>query len=508
MTDHSLVDIKKIECSNLGFEYVHSVLMRAEKNLKNYVFKYPSMAKRIVQIARKDMKELSISDFQKILNNKNDFSFFKNRPRIEGKFLYYDCKKGLIYLTYFGWCYYFARFIISWMAVTAMGLLYILKRGKQKSASIVLGLTDEQYLKNGSPREFEKFCFDGPVPELRESNYYICSGKPIYGQGKFHYCKYPHFEIVEKCETSISDIFSFIGFQLKYFLEFCLSLFSKPLTLLLGLDYAEFGLMDFLNTKGLIENYFFTQSHFYNQKLWLTDLPDKKFKVVMLWYSANNRPMLSSISKNYNIYPEIFFLRADIHYVWHSSEKKWLETYIPCGEVRACGPVLFYTDSFKSAECSFFDKTDVNISIFDIAPYKSNCTLFCTFDYWKTFIENILNLCSEIKNETSKTVKVFLKPKRKIKSSRINPSYIPYLESKKNDLVLLPTEVSVYELCDISNVVITIPFSSPAVLCHERKGNATYYDPSGVFVRPEPRLGVPICFHKEELKKFIYQKIG
>ena len=299
-----------------------------------------------------------------------------------------------------------------------------------------------------------------------------------------------------------------MGFQLKYFLEFFLSLLSRPLILLLDLDYADFGIIDFLNSKGFIENYFFTQSYFYNQKLWVTDLSDKKFKAIMLWYSTNSRPVLSSISENYNIYPEIFFLRADIHYVWHSSEKEWLKNYISCGEVRVCGPILFYNDTFKSLKHSLYGLSDINISVFDVPPKKNNFVIFYTFNYWKAFLDGILETCKEIKEETGSRIRIFLKPKRKISYFSLSPNYMPYLESKENDITLISMETSIYELCDISDAVVTIPFSSPAVLCHERKGNSTYYDPSKVLVRSEPRLDVPICFNKEKLKQFIYQKIG
>ncbi len=509
MTNHNLVNIKKIKHNDLWFKYVCSILNRAEKSLKNYSDKYPSIAKRIIQVISRDFEKLSISDGREILNDEDSFFSLQNRSKIKGKFLYYDCKKKLIYLTFFGWFYYFTRFVVFWIAITILGLVAILKKGNQKSVGIIYSLTEEQYLKNGSTREFEKFCLDGPIQELREPEYHICSSKSFYhSQGKFHYCKYPHLAAIEKCETSIFDIFSFLGLQLKYFLEFCLSLFSKPLILVLDLDYAEFGVIEFLNLKKFIKNYFLTQSSFYNQKLWLTDLPNKKFKAIMLWYSTNSIPILSGISENYNIYPEISLLRVDIHYVWNHLKKKWLENYISYGEVRACGSVLFYNDTFKSIKSFSSNQSDISISVFDVVPRKDDFALFYTFNYWKAFLDGVLESCKEIEKATNKKIKVFLKPKRKMTYFSFSPEYIPYIESKKNDLILLAIESSIYELCDISDVVVTIPFSSPAVLCHERKGNSTYYDPSGVFVRPEPRLGVPICFSKEELKQFIYQKIG
>ena len=507
MRDKDLVDLKEIKYFDISLEYIKSILMEIEKSLEHYIDKYPSTAKRIVQITRKALHGLEINGLPMIMSE-NDLLCLKNKLKIEGKFLYYDVKKKVIFLTYFGWFYYFTSFIFYWAAATVIGLFYILKKGDQESVSIVLGLTDEQYLKNDSPREFEKFCLNGPVSELRKSKFYVCSGQSIRSQEKFHYCRYPHFGVIEKCETSIFDAFSFVGFQLKYFLEFLLSSFSKPLTLLLGLDYAEFGAINFLNSKKFIDNYFLTQSSMYNQKLWLTDLPNKKFKAIMLWYSTNSKSVLSFISKHYNMWPEIFFLRADIHYVWNHLEKKWLENYIPYGEVRTCGPVLFYNDTFKSIKSFSSNQPDISISVFDIVPRKDDFALFYTFNYWKAFLDGVLESCKEIEKATNKKIKAFLKPKREMTHFSLSPEYIPYIESKKHDLVLLPTESSIYELCDISNVVVTIPFSSPAVLCHERKENSTYYDPSGVFVRPEPRLGVPICFSKEELKQFIYKKIG
>ena len=216
MINKGLIDLKKIEYYDLSLEYIKSILTEMEKSLENYVYKYPSMAKRIVQVTRRYLHGLEIDGLPLIMS-KNNLRFLRNKQKIEGKFLYYDIEKKAIILTYFGWCYYFVRFLVYWAVTTIIGLFCILKKGNQKSVSIVFGLTDEQYLKNGSPLEFEKFCLDGPIPELRESKFYVCSGKSIYSQGKFHYCKYPRFGVVEKCETGISDIFSFIGFSIKIF---------------------------------------------------------------------------------------------------------------------------------------------------------------------------------------------------------------------------------------------------------------------------------------------------
>ncbi len=500
----SLVDRKKIECSDLCFKYLRSILAKAEKSLGNYVEKYPFMAKRIVQVIRKDFRDLEISKLSYEMRDENILASLQKKTKIEGKFLFYDLKRDLIYLTFFGYFYYFFKFVFFWSAAVAMGAFSLLKKGDQKSANIVLGLIDQQYLKSNSTEEFEKFCVDGPIPELRQSSYYVCSGKPIYSRDKFHYCPYPLFGSLEKCETGIGDIFSLVGFQLKYFLEFCTLAISRPLVLVLALDYAEFGIVDFLNSRNFINNFFVTQSNIYEQRLWFSDLPSKKFKAIMLWYSANSRPIQTSILEHSSMPPGIFLLRTDIHFVWTYFEKEWLASHIPCGEVRVCGPILFYTENFKNIQFSLYGNSSLNISIFDITPRKGFLAPG-SFEYWKAFVDGILGSCREIKNETDRRIRIFLKPKRRDKNPLMCSNYIPYIEQTK-DIALLDPEVSIYQLCDISDVVIVLPFSSPAILCHERKGNATYYDPSGMFTRPEARMGVPICFHKEELKKFVYQK--
>ncbi len=76
--DKNFVDLEKIKCNDLFYEYACSVLFKAEKKLENYVQKYPSMAKRIVQIMRKDLLGFQVSDNPNVFNDRDYLHILQN----------------------------------------------------------------------------------------------------------------------------------------------------------------------------------------------------------------------------------------------------------------------------------------------------------------------------------------------------------------------------------------------------------------------------------------------
>ena len=219
---------------------------------------------------------------------------------------------------------------------------------------------------------------------------------------------------------------------------------------------------------------------------------------VMFWYS-NNSSQISKQDKAKLDYTYLNQHQISKNFVWTPSWGKILRDYNPNSQVTSIGPVVFkdlsgYIDTPK--EYTWAKKT---ILVFDVTP-KVNATgdSFYSDIQMKQFI---LDIVQTIKNSYPEAV-IKLKPKREY-SSGDSSVYRDFLKSQNSNINILRWNTSIIDEIRKSDLVICIPFSSPALISRYLGVPTLFYTPSLEFNLEEKHEGISVIEGIDHLQLFV-----
>jgi polysaccharide biosynthesis PFTS motif protein len=226
-------------------------------------------------------------------------------------------------------------------------------------------------------------------------------------------------------------------------------------------------------------------------------------KKIMVWYSTNSKQIFDSEDKNRNgIEIEEFKDYVNEHWVWNEYEVKFLQSS-GVRNVIPVGPVVFQYP--KSAQKK--SKTYV-ITYFDVTPFQNFGGFYSENN--TTSVLNLIIRLSEVLNEKYPgQVLLLLKPKRKYRKSH-SISYVSLVKkSVRNQKIgFIPPSANLYESIWSSDLVLAIPFTSPAVLAKELNVRSFFiWTGIGNWDIAATSDGVPVISSFEELLKEIDEGI-
>ena len=223
----------------------------------------------------------------------------------------------------------------------------------------------------------------------------------------------------------------------------------------------------------------FNNSNMVFRPLW-TYVNEKKNKnsVVFYFYSTNMVPLLQEINQNsfYETYG--YSLHSwPTYIVWNEQQEKWLKKYVNFN----CKFIKVSSIPFIGKHSKLVKKNKT-LTIFDVPPKKkeiyyqlNNAYNIYTFKYCQKFITDIVN---SIPDHDYNKLDLFLKLKKDY--INIDPDYRNLIKKLvDNKKVSLITDISPESIIDISDGVISIPFTTPAITALNNNRDTIYYDPSG-----------------------------
>ena len=152
-------------------------------------------------------------------------------------------------------------------------------------------------------------------------------------------------------------------------------------------------------------------------------------------------------------------------------------------------------------------KNEKIISIFDVPPKNNKFKLtflnpynLYTEKYCIKFLEDI------IKNIKGSNIKIIIKIKNINEDmSKKYFKYIDILEKKnKNNILIYRAGISAKSVIKVSDIVISLPFSSPSLIAKRMKIESFYYDPLNIVKLTEYNdRSVNMINTKKNLKKII-----
>jgi polysaccharide biosynthesis PFTS motif protein len=226
-------------------------------------------------------------------------------------------------------------------------------------------------------------------------------------------------------------------------------------------------------------------------------------KKIMAWYSTNSKPIYASDDKerkgiNVDAFKEI----VNEHWVWNNGETIFLQSY-GIENVIAVGPVIFQDKIIEEKDSSKFV-----ITYFDVTPLQGSVDFYSEKNT-TSVLNSIRDLIDYLEVKYPGRVIVQIKPKREY-SQFHSKKYISLVKilSKQSVVKRLPASANLYQTISRSDLVLAVPFTSPALLGRELNVNSFYVSIGcdGWDV-PTSSDGVSVISQFEDLLKHVAREI-
>lgn len=218
---------------------------------------------------------------------------------------------------------------------------------------------------------------------------------------------------------------------------------------------------------------------------------------LMFWYSDNST-QIQSLELEEQIPPDYSYLiqnRISTHYVWTNSWASLLKTFTHA-KILVVGPILFKSLQESQIEFELRPKPIKNILVFDVTPKKSANR---NSIYHSTNMQQFLNDLVEVVQDITPSAVLTLKPKRKYHSTD-DLGYIHLVRSLRSRIHLLPPTQDLVKLIRSSDLVICVPFTSPALLAKSMGKQVFYYYPNAQFKLPPEYEGIQVISENKNLR--------
>lgn len=298
--------------------------------------------------------------------------------------------------------------------------------------------------------------------------------------------------------------------------------FAKWFLLSVGLTFAEFLRGNWWNlallqeaakaaalrfqVRELIANqYFFHNSNWIYRPLWTYEAEKKGAKISFYFYSTNCESFKRS--GGYPVQANCWQLMSWPHFmVWDNYQKEFVERAVGSRmEISIVGNIWFSSSSRK------LNKLPSNsIVVFDVQPVRDSFyqTLGIDFEYYIpetacAFLADIYKAVSEL------NCSMILKRKRNI-NSLAHPTYRNFIENLSNlpNFTAVNAELAAQELIENCEVVISMPFTSTALIAREFGKNSIYYDPTKKLMKDDRAAhGIEIIQGIDELKIWLFETL-
>jgi polysaccharide biosynthesis PFTS motif protein len=260
------------------------------------------------------------------------------------------------------------------------------------------------------------------------------------------------------------------------------------------------GLVKRQSIGSLANEYYFHNSSWLYRPLWTYEAEKFGSKVIFYFYSTNAESF--KLKEGYEIQANSWQLLTWNNFlVWDKYQKEFIERYAKkINEVLVVGPIWF---SDNIDEDIPFDPNSV--AVFDVQPQRD-------FLYQKLAIESeyyIPSVANQFLLDISKVlseieVKFIFKRKRNI-GNKVHIEYKSFIDklSKEGLLLEINPEISAYKIIKNCKAVISMPFTSTAIIAKELGKKSIYYDPSGIIQKDDRAAhGIPVVTGIEELKNW------
>lgn len=251
----------------------------------------------------------------------------------------------------------------------------------------------------------------------------------------------------------------------------------------------------------LAREYMFHNSGWIYRPLWTYEAEHRGATVIFYFYSTN----CEGFKTTYGYSPIPYGWKAmswPRYLVWDDYQADFVRKAVGNeASISVVGPIWFQGSAIEMPKVD-----QLNVAVFDVTPHRSSryCTLGMDSEFYTPAVTN--PFLEHVSNATRRHG-VLMVWKRKRNIGRIaHPHYRRLADQLADDshIVLVEPEISAARVIESSVAVISIPFTSTALIAREMGVPSVYYDPSG-FLQLDDRAahGIPILSGVEELDAWL-----
>jgi polysaccharide biosynthesis PFTS motif protein len=255
----------------------------------------------------------------------------------------------------------------------------------------------------------------------------------------------------------------------------------------------------------LAQEYLFHNSSWIYRPLWTYEAKKRGSAITFYFYSTNCENF-----KRPDGYPQLYGWKAmnwPYYLVWDEYQADFIRRVAGLSaNIRVVGPIWFSTSAFEMPALP-----PRAVAVFDVQPVRDAFynTLGTDFDYYTPEV-----VCKFL-SDSYKVVegggcKLVLKRKREI-GKLIHPLYRNHIKELGGlaSFVEVDADRDAWQVIEHSIAVISMPFTSTALIAKEMGKPSIYYDPTGRLQRDDRAAhGIPILSGIEELEEWISARIA
>lgn len=256
----------------------------------------------------------------------------------------------------------------------------------------------------------------------------------------------------------------------------------------------------------LARDYLFHNSGWIYRPLWTYEAERHGSRITFYFYSTNCETF-----KRPNGYPNLTYgwqaMNWPYYLVWDGYQADFVRRAVgESANISIVGPICFQS---SAAEMPQLEKSGV--AVFDITPHRLSryCLLGMDYEFYVSATSE--GFLSHIADAVCRVNAVVLwKRKRKI-GDIAHPRYRYFTErlSAREDIVLVDPDISALRVIEASCAVISMPFTSTALIARELGKPSVYYDPTGELQSDDRAAhGIPIVSGPEQLKAWLYSHVN
>lgn len=256
-----------------------------------------------------------------------------------------------------------------------------------------------------------------------------------------------------------------------------------------------------VDKKLLALDYLFHNSGPTYRPLWTYDAEKFGSRILFYFYSTNSENF--KISESEASIPPNWRMMSWPHYlVWDRWQEEFIKKSLGSNVlVDIVGPIWFNSNSLFN-----LPNIENMIAVFDVQPQRDTSyrILGIPFEYYIPSVAN--NFLIDIHTAAfKKNINIFLKRKRDI-GSLTHPSYRKVLKKLicQSNFYEVDASLSPWTLIEKTLGVISMPFTSTALIARHLGKPSIYYDPTGQLRNDDPAAhGIPVLSSLTDLKNWI-----
>lgn len=307
---------------------------------------------------------------------------------------------------------------------------------------------------------------------------------------------------------NIFNGFKFLLFNFYMFIIFFFYLFSnnfEKIIILEELIYYKY--YKYISTKIKKNKYFYSNTNLEYKPFWTYDHEIKNENVFVYFYSSNMEHFQFNDKFKFLPLTSLDILKWKTYIVWDNYQKNYLNKF---NTIKSKYYNFNYINWLDSRHISLSDKKN-NIGIFDVTPMRISLHLshgWCIPYYYSknlyvNFYKDIQFVSSQFKN-----IQLYRKPKREILSIFINQAFINNVKNRfMKNIISLDSDISIKKIVQGCNIVVCMPFTSPALIAKHYKKNVVYYDPTNT-INLDSFHGIILIKNRDDLLEYFKNKLN